>query len=123
MGFHEGCPAFVLETYHAAGDRIAAYYDVQPGDHGMHILVAPPRRRIPGFTRHIFTVILDFLFSDPAVARIVVEPDADNEAIHRLNRDAGFVYERRIELPEKTAWLAFCTRADFAATREEENRQ
>lgn len=117
LGFHEGRPAFVLETYRAAGDRIADYYDVQPGDHGMHILVGPPRERIPGFTRHVFTVILEFLFSDPAVERIVVEPDVNNDAIHRLNLDAGFVYDRHIELPEKTAALAFCTRERFAATR------
>ncbi|MFW5970036.1 MAG: GNAT family N-acetyltransferase, partial [Halofilum sp. (in: g-proteobacteria)] len=89
MGFHEGRPAFVLETYRAAGDRIAGYYDVRPGDYGMHILVGPPRQRIPGFTRHVFTVILEFLFSDPAVERIVVEPDVNNEAIHKRNLDAG----------------------------------
>lgn len=118
MGFHDGRPAFVLETYEAAGDRIADHYEVQAGDHGMHILVGPPRgERIPGFTRHVFTVILEFLFSDPAVRRIVVEPDVTNDAIHRLNLDAGFVYDRHIDLPEKTAALAFCTRERFEASR------
>jgi RimJ/RimL family protein N-acetyltransferase len=86
----------------------------------MHILIAPPRERLPDFTWHVFTVILDFLFSDPAVERIVVEPDANNDAIHRLNRRAGFRYQGNIPLPEKTASLAFCTREDYQAALAED---
>lgn len=58
---------------------------------------------------------MDFLFSHPDINRIVVEPDVRNDRIHRLNKRAGFVYERKVELPEKTAWLAFCTREQYRA--------
>ena len=43
----------------------------------------------------------------------MVEPDANNERIHAINRAAGFVYGRNVAFTEKIASLAFCTRRDF----------
>lgn len=113
LGFHKGAPAFLLECYAPAKAAVGEHYPVQPGDRGMHFLVAPPEAPIPNFTFAVMTVIMDFLFSDPGCDRVVVEPDARNEKIHILNRRAGFIYERLIALPEKTAHLAFCTRDQF----------
>jgi siderophore synthetase component len=110
MGFYNDKPAFLLERYRAMEDQVGKYYDVQPGDYGMHILVAPVDQRIPNFTWHVFTVIMDFIFSDARVERIVVEPDVRNEKIHILNKRAGFEYQQVIELPNKTAYLGVCTR-------------
>ncbi len=115
IGVLDGHPVFLMEWYRPAEDPIGKYYDVRPGDHGMHVLVAPTERPIPQFTWHVFTVILDFMFNDPSVERIVVEPDVRNEKIHRLNRRAGFEYQRILQLPKKTAYLAFCTRSQYAA--------
>jgi RimJ/RimL family protein N-acetyltransferase len=55
------------------------------------------------------------LVADPATARVVVEPDVRNTAVHALNEAVGFVPEREIQKPEKKALLSFCTRADFEA--------
>lgn len=115
LGLHDGKPAFLVEWYEAAHDRIAGYYPVQSGDHGMHILVGPPEKRIHGFTWEVFRTVMEFMFSDARVKRVVVEPDERNDKIHALNRRAGFVYDQKLELPEKIGWLAFCTRQDFAA--------
>lgn len=115
IGLHEGEPAFLMERYAPESEPVSAHYRVRPGDCGMHVLVAPPERRIPGFTWAVFTTVMDFLFDDPAVERIVVEPDVFNDKIHALNLRAGFEYVRRIRLPDKTAWLAFCTRAQYRA--------
>ena len=117
IGLHDGVPAFLMERYAPAAEAIGAHYDVQPGDIGMHVLVAPADRRIPGFTWAVFVQIMDCLFADTQVERVVVEPDVANEGIHPINRRAGFVYHRRVELPGKTAWFATCTRADYAAAR------
>ncbi|MES1939711.1 IucA/IucC protein [Salinisphaera sp. T5B8] len=113
IGLHEGRPTFLVERYAPAAEAIGAHYDVQPGDIGMHVLVAPADKRIPGFTWAVFVQIMDFLFSDARVERVVVEPDVTNEAIHPINRRAGFVYHRQVALPGKTAWFATCTRADY----------
>ncbi|CAM3156331.1 Putative siderophore biosynthetic enzyme [Xenorhabdus nematophila ATCC 19061] len=110
IGTYQGKPAFLLECYHAQADLIGKYYPARPDDMGMHILVAPPERKIRQFTWGIFQTVIAFIFSNPSVNRIVVEPDIRNEKIHRLNLRAGFVYENTVQLPHKTAGLAFCTR-------------
>jgi siderophore synthetase component len=115
IGFYQDRPTFLLECYRALDDQVGKYYEAQPGDYGMHILVAPADRPIPNFTSHVFTVIMNFIFSDPNVDRIVVEPDIRNDKIHVLNKRAGFEYRKIIELPNKTACLAFCTRARHEA--------
>ena len=52
-----------------------------------------------------------FLFDRLNAARVVVEPDANNAKIHALNLAMGFVYAGQARFREKTASLAFCTRA------------
>jgi RimJ/RimL family protein N-acetyltransferase len=113
IGYFNSEIAFLLECYNPADDLISRHYEVENGDKGMHILVAPPKNRIPNFTWNIFTVIMDFIFSHDEVKRIVVEPDLRNEKIHLLNKKAGFEYRKIIELPHKTAHLAFCTRSQY----------
>jgi hypothetical protein len=105
--------AFLLECYNPEDDIVGRYYESQKGDKGMHILVAPSEKPIPNFTWTIFTVILDFIFSDGKNQRIVVEPDARNHKIHLLNKRAGFVFQRVLDLPHKQAHLEFCTREDY----------
>ena len=105
--------AFLLECYNPQDDIVGKYYESQKGDKGMHILVAPSEKPIPNFTWNIFTVILDFIFSDGKNQRIVVEPDARNHKIHLLNKRAGFVFQRVLDLPHKQAHLEFCTREDY----------
>ena len=43
----------------------------------------------------------------------MVEPDARNHKIHQLNKKAGFVFQKVLELPHKKAHLEFCTREDY----------
>jgi penicillin G amidase len=58
---------------------------------------------------------LRFVFADPAVYRLVVEPDiANHRAVARM-RQLGFVCGPIIDLPEKTAQLAFLTRDRWVA--------
>ncbi|MEU4604402.1 GNAT family N-acetyltransferase [Kribbella sp. NPDC023972] len=118
LGEHDGRPAFLMERYEPADDAVGTTYDVAPGDIGMHVLVAPPQVRIPGFTGAIFETILDSLFSDPLVDRVVVEPDVRNTKIQALNERMGFRKHSVVDLPDKQAWLSFCTRDQYAeATR------
>ncbi len=113
LGFCNDQPAFVLECYDPEHHELSQHYAWQSGDRGMHILVAPAERPIANFTGSVFTVIMDFMFSDPKVQRIVVEPDVNNEKIHILNERAGFEYQKIITLAHKTAHLAFCTRTQY----------
>ncbi len=113
IGCFNGTPAFLLEFYWAKGDQVANVYQAKDGDYGMHILVAPADKPLPKFTWNVFLYVLDFIFSDDKVKRVVVEPDVNNEKIHVLNRKAGFVYQNVVDMPHKRAHLAFCTRDKF----------
>ena len=115
LGYHSGEPAFLVECYRPEKHAIGEHYFVQPGDRGMHVLVAPAATPVTGFTWSVFKLVMQFMFSDPATERVVVEPDIRNRKIHQLNRRAGFRYQRAVALPTKHAHLAFCTRAHFHA--------
>lgn len=113
IGMLNNKPVFLMERYKASEDIIAKHYKAAEDDYGMHILVAPAEKRIPQFTWHVFSTVMDYFFSLPFVNRVVVEPDKNNEKIHVLNKKAGFIYQKDIELPHKIASLAFCSREDY----------
>ncbi|MFJ6566019.1 GNAT family N-acetyltransferase [Streptomyces sp. NPDC091292] len=113
IGLYGGEPAFLVERYDPAYRELVGLYEPAPGDVGMHFLVAPTDTPLHGFTRAVITAVMAFLFEDPAVRRVVVEPDVRNTAVHALNAAVGFVPEREVEKPEKRALLSFCTREQF----------
>lgn len=115
IGLHRGDPAFLAERYDPARVELRGLYPPQQGDIGMHFLCPVPERPLPGFTRAVLTTVLAFLFHDPAVRRVVVEPDLRNTAVHALNAAVGFEAAGPIRKPEKDALLSFCTREQFAA--------
>lgn len=116
LGEHDGRPAFLMERYDPVYDGVGGAYTPAPGDIGMHVLVAPPDpgQRVPGFTGAVFETILDYLFSDPLVDRVVVEPDIRNTKIQALNERMGFRKHSIVDLPGKQAWLSFCTRDQYS---------
>ncbi|WP_344731750.1 GNAT family N-acetyltransferase [Nocardioides fonticola] len=120
LGRVDGVPAFLAELYdprQARASEIAQLDDLEPGDLGMHVLLAPPRRRVPGHTRAVFAAVLDACFADPAVRRVVVEPDVENAAIARRNAEAGFRVVREIPLATKTAAFSVLDRATWEQRR------
>ncbi|MGP3950253.1 GNAT family N-acetyltransferase [Streptomyces sp. 7N604] len=117
VGLHEGRPAFLVERYDPAHVELKGLHPARPGDIGMHFLTAPTGTPLPGFTLAVITTVMDLLFSDPSVRRVVVEPDVRNTAIHRLNEAMGFRPVGTIAKPEKDALLSVCTREQFLAAR------
>jgi siderophore synthetase component len=116
IGELDGGPVFLAETYDPAHSPLAGHYPVAAGDVGMHVLVAPPSGPPRhGLTSAVMRSVLEFIFADPRVRRVVVEPDERNAAIARKNAEVGFVAQQRIRLPDKVARLSVCTRAAFAA--------
>lgn len=117
----EGTPSFLAETYDPAHSPLASIHRTQPGDLGMHMLVAPTDTPVHGFTAAVFAAVVRHCFTLPGhdgvtTRRVVVEPDVRNTAIHDLNARAGFVAEREIDLPDKRALLSTCTAEGFAAS-------
>ena len=107
----------LVEYYNPAHDDIGQHYPVRDGDQGMHILLSPPDQPRHGFSRAMFTAVMEHLFLHDSVRRIVVEPDLNNARIHRLNLQAGFRHVAKVNLGHKQALLGFCEREDFAHSK------
>ncbi|MER7490505.1 GNAT family N-acetyltransferase [Streptomyces sp. NPDC126497] len=119
----DGEPAALLQTYEPEADRVGDCYPVEPGDIGVHLLLAPatgtggPR---PGWTAALVGVIAAYVLLGLDRRRVVVDPDVANEkAVARFLRQ-GFTAGPEVVLPEvdlpdvylpeKKAQLAFLTR-------------
>ncbi|WP_461082994.1 GNAT family N-acetyltransferase [Streptomyces deserti] len=118
----DGEPAALLQTYEPEADRVSECYAVEPGDIGLHLLLAPagPGGARPGWTAALLTVVSAYVLLGLDRQRIVVDPDVANEkAIARFLRQ-GFtagpvvvlpeVDLPDVYLPEKKAQLSFLTR-------------
>ncbi|MCG8672519.1 MAG: GNAT family N-acetyltransferase [Pseudomonadales bacterium] len=123
LGYHNGNPCFLIEVYDPKNDQVVEQYQPEPGDIGMHILVSPTDKPLSGFTSAVFNSVMAFVFSLPNTKRVVVEPDYRNDKIHKLNKRYGFRHVRQIQMGEKTAYLAFCTRAQYVASKLQPPRQ
>ncbi len=104
-----------MERYDPTEVELKGLYEAEPGDIGMHFLVAPPGTPVHGFTRAVITAVMETLFADPRVRRVVVEPDVTNTSVQALNKAVGFEVVREITKPEKQALLSTCTREQFEA--------
>ncbi|MFI5631359.1 GNAT family N-acetyltransferase [Streptomyces sp. NPDC051664] len=116
LAYRGGVPVALFQTYEPDADPLGECYDVQPGDHGVHLLIGPTGTAGPeaGFTGALLSVLIGYVFSDPAHLRIVVEPDARNaKGVARMVR-AGFELGPEIDKPEKRARLAFLSRTAAA---------
>ncbi|WP_236653237.1 GNAT family N-acetyltransferase [Streptacidiphilus melanogenes] len=124
IGCFRGEPAVLMERYDPASTEVGAVHRGADGEVGMHFLTAPTERPVAGFTRAALAAVMQELFADPAVRRVVVEPDVRNRAVHRINAAVGFRPVRAVTLPEsgKRALLSTCTREQFRAASGERER-
>lgn len=118
----DGEPAALLQTYEPDADRVGECYPVQPGDIGVHLLLAPAgdAGARPGWTGRLAPAMFAYVLLGLDRRRIVVDPDVRNgKAIARFER-LGFergpavvlpeVDLPDVYLPEKRAQLAFLRR-------------
>lgn len=120
VGLRDDTPTFLVETYDPARSELVAVYTPQPGDVGMHFLVAPTDAPTHGFTDAVMVTIMELLFAEAATHRVVVEPDADNAAVQARNAAVGFEVVDRVRLSDKEALLSTCTRRQYRAARPEQ---
>ena len=118
----DGVPAALLQTYEPEADRVGECYPVEPGDIGVHLLLAPAGAGSSrsGWTSALVSAITAYVLLGLDRQRVVVDPDVDNEkAVARFLKQ-GFTAGPRVVLPEidlpdvylpeKKAQLAFLTR-------------
>ncbi|ELY79245.1 GNAT family N-acetyltransferase [Natrinema pallidum] len=115
VGCLDHVPMSYWERYWAAADDVAAYYDAEPADQGIHLLIGPEAYLGEGYAVPLLRAMVALQFRHPETDRIVAEPDARNEAVLATANRCGFEPRREFEFREadKTATLAVCTRERF----------
>lgn len=113
IGYLEDTPAFILEAYTPQQDVVAEHYDFDETCRGVHILLAPHGpTKIAHFSWYMFTTMLEYEFLlHPHIQQLVIEPDIRNKKMFALCERIGFQLDKVIELPHKTAQLAFLQRS------------
>lgn len=118
----DGVPAALFQLYEPTADRVGEVYEVEPGDVGVHLLLAPHGRggARPGWSAVIMGAFASYVMIGLDRRRAVVDPDVRHEkAIARFLRqgfEAGPVVTLPevdlpdVYLPEKQAQLAFLRR-------------
>jgi hypothetical protein len=122
LAVRDGEPVGLLQTYEPEADRVSECYEVEPGDIGVHVLLAPagPGGGRPGWSASLLAAFASYALIGLDRRRVVVDPDERNErAISRFLRQG---FERGpvvvlpeidlpdVYLPEKRARLAFLRR-------------
>jgi penicillin amidase len=118
----DGTAVGLLQTYEPGADRVSECYTVEPGDIGVHLLLAPTGAEggRPGWSAALMAVLARYVLVVLGRRRVVVDPDVANEkAVARFLRQ-GFVAGPvvvlpeidlpGVYLPEKRAQLAFLSR-------------
>lgn len=118
----DGVPAALLQTYEPEADRVSECYDVEPGDIGVHVLLAPAGADSArsGWTSALLEAVTSYVLVGLDRQRVVVDPDVANEkAVARFLKqgfEAGPLVTLPeidipdVHLPEKQAQLAFLRR-------------
>ena len=109
IGEINGEATFNLEVYWVTRDVLGDYYDVLPDDYGTHLLIAPTdkKKKFPSATMQ---AILDWLFAEPLIGRLVGEGAVESVAALMNKVHVGFRLDKVLNMPHKRSHLNFCYR-------------
>ncbi|WP_433786128.1 GNAT family N-acetyltransferase [Actinomycetospora sp. CA-101289] len=103
---HDGAEVAYVEIYRVAHDGLREHYAAGAHDLGLHVAIGDEGRTGAGLgTALLDTLAAALLRADPRCARIVLEPEEGNAAMHRALAKAGFAATARVALPHKVALL------------------
>ena len=111
----DGVELAYVEIYRVARDALREHYDAGTHDLGLHVAIGEEARTGTGLGTALLDALAGALLrADPRCARIVLEPEEGNAAMHRALTKAGFAATARVRLPHKVALLHVRDRAPAA---------
>jgi RimJ/RimL family protein N-acetyltransferase len=115
VGCFDGQPVGYFEFYWAAEDPVGAYYEADPYDRGVHMLIGDANYLGRRLGRAWTLSLSHFVFlDDPRTRRLIGEPRADNQALLKyVERTPGWTKIKEFDFPHKRAALIVCDRDDF----------
>lgn len=115
-----GCqPIALFDVYQSIWTELRTCYDARQSDYGIHLLMAPHRELISlkkdmgNVSEKALQTIIEMLFSFDSVGGVIAEPDIRNQPAHRLAEKIGFVFQKDIQLSDKTAKLYIITKSVY----------
>lgn len=111
----DGQPVGYFEFYWGAEDRLAPYYDPEPYDRGLHLLIGEPSFLGLDNTQAALSSVTHFLFlEDARTQRLVAEPRSDNQRILKYVQIVpGWRFVKEFDFPHKRAALLMASRDVF----------
>ncbi|TDW49353.1 siderophore synthetase component [Curtobacterium sp. PhB42] len=108
LGRRDGEPCFLVETYDPAAVLLTDVWAAEPGDVGLHLLVAPVPAggRVHGLTSAVMRAVVEHCRDVLGARRVVVEPDVRNTAVQAKNAEVGFRALRQVDVDGKRALLS-----------------
>ncbi|MBT1608952.1 GNAT family N-acetyltransferase, partial [Curtobacterium poinsettiae] len=108
LGRRNGEPCFLAETYDPSAVLLTDVWAAEPGDVGMHLLVAPvpAEGRVHGLTSAVMRAVVEHCRDVLGARRVVVEPDVRNTAVQAKNAEVGFRALRQVDVDGKRALLS-----------------
>lgn len=95
----DGVEVGYAEVYRAAQDEVACVYEAEPADLGIHIatgdLAFVGRGRASGFLGALTAALLE---ADPAVHRVIADPDVRNARMHAALRKHGYTHRGDVDV-------------------------
>ncbi|WP_227375985.1 GNAT family N-acetyltransferase [Haladaptatus halobius] len=113
VGHLDHVPMSYWESYWAADDGLADYYDAHPADQGIHLLIGVPEFLGHGYAEPLLRAMTAFQFRQDETERVVTEPDVRNETVIHVFEQCGFEPRREISMGKKDALLMVCERERF----------
>lgn len=108
LGRRDGEPCFLAETYDPSAVLLTDVWAAEPGDVGMHLLVAPVPAGgcVHGLTSAVMRAVVEHCRDALGARRVVVEPDVRNTAVQAKNAEVGFRALRQVDVDGKRALLS-----------------
>ncbi|NKC19681.1 MULTISPECIES: GNAT family N-acetyltransferase [Pseudoalteromonas] len=107
-------PFGYVEVYWAELDKLAGYYEWQPKDRGIHLLVGEQSCRGPENFRAWMTSLSHLIYlGHEDTQRIVLEPRHDNARLLTRIAELGYHSQFEFDFPHKRAALVMAEKASF----------
>lgn len=113
IGYLDDVPISYWESYWAIDDVIAKCYPAEKYDQGIHLLIGEPEYLGKGYALPLLRAMTFYQLENIKTQKIVTEPDIRNAKMIHVFEKCGFVFQKHIELPDKTGALMFCKRENF----------
>ncbi|MEA5598164.1 GNAT family N-acetyltransferase [Rivularia sp. UHCC 0363] len=113
IGFIDDVPMSYWESYWTIDDVISGCYPAKKYDQGIHLLIGDRNFLGKGYALPLLRAMTFFKFKNSPTQKVIAEPDIRNKKMIYIFEKCGFVFQKEILLPDKSAALMFCKRQHF----------